>query len=194
MNQSKRDVTSAVVDGILKLLAAGTLVATILVTPNAVQALDKPLKVFFDKMDERARQREWRRILAYMKNRQLISYASNYKHGVKITKAGRQRAAKANFAKLSISKPKKWDKKWRLVFFDIPETSKKGRDALVKKLRSLGFYQLQRSAWIHPFPCRKIIETIAAGYEVDRFVTYIKTSFIDNQIELQKRFKHLLRL
>jgi phenylacetic acid degradation operon negative regulatory protein len=45
---------------------------------------------------------------------------------------------------------KHWDKIWRLVTFDIPEKSKTKRDLLRQKLLSLGFAQLQKSAYISP--------------------------------------------
>ena len=45
---------------------------------------------------------------------------------------------------------KKWDRKWRMVFFDIQETSRKNRDQLRRKLKELGFAQFQQSVYITP--------------------------------------------
>lgn len=39
---------------------------------------------------------------------------------------------------------KDWDKRWRIVVFDVPEELRKGRDVLHSKLRALGFYELQK--------------------------------------------------
>lgn len=44
-----------------------------------------------------------------------------------------------------------WDRFWRVVFYDIPETEKKTRVALHRKLLELGFGQLQESVFITPF-------------------------------------------
>ena len=41
--------------------------------------------------------------------------------------------------------------KWRLVILDIPE-KKRRESRFWKKLKDMGFYQCQKSAWIHPFP------------------------------------------
>lgn len=188
----RSDTGAAVVDGILKFLAAGGLLATMVIAPNAIQALDKPLQAFFDKMDKRTRQREWKRVVYYMKQQKLIDYSRDYEHGIMLTTKGRIRANKANFDSLSIKRPETWDKKWRLVFFDIPEAYKQGRNALTIKLRNLGFYQLQRSAWIHPFPCREVIETVTTTYRVERYVTYIETSHIDNEKRLIERFSPVI--
>lgn len=48
---------------------------------------------------------------------------------------------------------KKWDKKWRVVFFDIPEEIRGARDVLRAKLRELGFGAVQKSVFLsaHPF-------------------------------------------
>lgn len=50
-------------------------------------------------------------------------------------------------SKLS-SKP--WDKKWRIVIFDIEEKNKSIRNSLRRKLMSLGFAKLQESVYITP--------------------------------------------
>ena len=46
---------------------------------------------------------------------------------------------------------KKWDKKWRLVIFDLPEKESGKRNALRKKLTNLGFGQWQRSVYVSPY-------------------------------------------
>lgn len=46
---------------------------------------------------------------------------------------------------------KRWDGKWRVAVFDIPEKQKKTRDYLRNKLAELGFGMLQESVWVTPF-------------------------------------------
>jgi phenylacetic acid degradation operon negative regulatory protein len=43
-----------------------------------------------------------------------------------------------------------WDRKWRVVIFDIPEIDKKAREHLRQKLVSLGFGKLQKSVYVSP--------------------------------------------
>lgn len=45
-------------------------------------------------------------------------------------------------------KENKWDKKWRVVVFDIPEKHKKLRHALRWKLREWEFIPWQKSVWV----------------------------------------------
>ena len=76
---------------------------------------------------------------------------------VALTKAGKERAGKYQVDDLTIKKPQKWDGKWRVVIFDIPNESKIKRDAFRRKLKELGFYSLQKSVWAHPFECKEEI-------------------------------------
>lgn len=45
---------------------------------------------------------------------------------------------------------KKWDRKWRLVIYDIEEINRIQRNWLRRKLRQLGFGMIQRSVWLSP--------------------------------------------
>lgn len=46
----------------------------------------------------------------------------------------------------------KWDGRWTVVIFDIPEQTRWIRDRLRFDLEDLGFGGLQKSVWISPFP------------------------------------------
>ena len=186
---ARNETTSAVVDGLLNILVVGGLLATTLAAPNALQALDKPLKLYFRKMDKRAREREYRRLLRYMKKQGLIKYRTeDYEHGILLTEDGRRRAEAADLERLSIRRLQKWDNKWRIALFDIPESDKQARDHLTAKLKEIGFVQLQRSVWVHPFPCQEEVSAITHQYDVSRFVTYVETIHIDSQEKLKDRF------
>lgn len=182
--------TSPIIDAMLKLIVTTGTLGVAIVAPNAVQVLDKPLAKFFKSMDKRSRQRELQRLIYYMNQQQLIT--RDYEHGLKITTKGKQRLARTNLNGIKIAKPKHWDRKWRLIFFDIPEKQKTGRDSLTRKLKDLGFYQLQRSVLVHPFPCREEIMTITAAYGLNRFVSYVETDHIDQQQLLIKKFRNSL--
>ena len=187
-----RQRTAALVDGLLKFVLVGGVISATMLAPNALVALDKPLQKILKKLDVRQQERELKRVLHYMKLKQLITTA-DYAHGINITAKGKKRAEKAIFADLRIFPPKQWDRHWRIVFFDIPESRRYARVELTRKLRSLGFQQLQRSTWVHPFPCRQEIEVVATTIKVQRYLSYIETSYIDNQQALRKAFSGLLK-
>ncbi len=67
---------------------------------------------------------------------------------LRLTSTGREKIAR-DFPMFSLSQ-KPWDKKWRVVIFDISELNRRVRDGLRHKLRELGFGMLQESVWITP--------------------------------------------
>ena len=99
----------------------------------------------------------------------------------KITQKGQSRVLKYNIEKIKISTPKKWDKKWRLIIFDIPENKKLGRNILRELLKRLGFCQYQKSVWIYPFDCRNEIDFIKEIYEIRPYVKLVVAEKIDDE-------------
>lgn len=51
---------------------------------------------------------------------------------------------------LFLLQKRKWDRKWRVVIFDIEEVNRGARDGLRKKLKELGFGMIQKSVFISP--------------------------------------------
>ncbi len=88
----------------------------------------------------------------------------------KLTKKGEKRIKKLVFDEMQLRIPKKWDKKWRLVIFDIPETKRNARNAFRSKLEQMDFYQCQKSTWIHPFLCVEEIEFLKKFFKIEPYV------------------------
>lgn len=65
-----------------------------------------------------------------------------------LTSQGSKRI-KENIPLLKLAE-KPWDRKWRIVIFDIPEKQRTLRDGLRNKLKELGFGQWQKSVYITP--------------------------------------------
>lgn len=84
--------------------------------------------------------------------------------------------------------PKMWDKKWRIILFDIPEDDRAFRDVLRSHLRELGFYKLQQSVFISPYPCEKQLLELISLYKVGSFVRIVTANWVDNEEKLKKHF------
>lgn len=104
-----------------------------------------------------------------------------------LTDKGKMRTLTYHFAAMKISQHK-WDGRWRIVVFDIPEKIRKGRDALREKLLALGFHELQKSVFVFPYECRDEVEFIIEFFGLRRFVRYGVLSEIDNDMHLRKIF------
>lgn len=98
----------------------------------------------------------------------------------KINKKGEEKIRTFIFDEIKIAKPKEWDQKWRLVIFDIPEYKRKERVALRIKLKDLGFFQCQKSAWIYPFSCEEEIEFAKDTLGIKPFVKIFLVEKMDD--------------
>ena len=71
------------------------------------------------------------------------------KRYARITEKG-ERMLQMETEKVAIAKKRKWDRRWRIVIFDIPERRKSVRVSLRRFMQEYGFVRLQDSAWIYP--------------------------------------------
>lgn len=126
------------------------------------------------------------------RNRLIILKETDGKFTVELTDKGRKRVEEIKFDDMAIKVPLAWDKKWRIIIFDIPEKQgKRARNALREKLQKLGFYQLQKSVWAFPYPCEKEIQFLCELFNISRFVNIITADKIYNDIIVKKYFKLL---
>ncbi len=108
---------------------------------------------------------------------------------LEVTNKGRKLLLRYELEGLAKDKPKKWDKKYRVVIFDISEQRKKIRDHLRLMLRSLGFVCLQNSVWVYPYECQEIIELLKKYLDLRQEVIYMSVDSIENDEWLRKKFK-----
>lgn len=107
---------------------------------------------------------------------------------ITLTDQGKKKALTYDLDKMEIVKPKRWDKKWRIVLFDIPETNKKERDALRFRLKNLNFYEFQKSVFVHPYNCKNEIDFIIEFYSIRKFVRFVIADSLDNELHLKEHF------
>ena len=86
-------------------------------------------------------------------------------------------------------RPRRWDKKWRVLIFDIPENRRALRIKLRITLRSIGFERLQDSVWIYPYDCEDLIALLKADFHVGDDVLYIIADSIERDASLRQHFK-----
>lgn len=117
-----------------------------------------------------------------------IKEDENYKF-LEITDKGKHLLLKYELEGLVQNKPKKWDKKYRVVIFDISEQRKKTRDRLRNMLRSFGFVLLQDSVWVYPYECQEIIDLLKQYLQLKEDVLYMTVESIENDKWLKEEFK-----
>jgi len=81
-----------------------------------------------------------------------------------------------------------WDKKWRIVVFDVSEKCRKERDYLRALLKHWKFLQLQKSVYVYPFDCLEYINRAKASLNVSPSVQYILADRIESEVDIINYF------
>lgn len=142
--------------------------------------------------------REWKKLnskelregISYLYRLEFIDKKESKNGLVKLllTEKGRLKALNYKLENIK-NKKEKWDRKWRMVAFDIPERYKRGRDALRQKLKKIGFCELQKSVLITPYDCREEIELLVRYFNLDKYVCFGVLESVANENYFKKIFK-----
>jgi len=81
-----------------------------------------------------------------------------------------------------------WDKKWRLVMFDIPTEMKYARDSFCGALKLVGFVHYQKSVFVYPYPCHEQLEAIAEYFGISDCVDIVVAVKIMRDREYRTKF------
>jgi len=166
------------------LLISGGVIAAMSITP----ALLAPAILFANIKTDKAAKKKFGDTFYYLKRNGLIK-ASN--KTISLTKKGVD-AAIRHYVNSEMEKERqgrKWDKKWRIVIFDIPHDQRVKRNALRSFIKRLGMHQLQKSVWIYPFDCCHELQLIKDFFNLkDDTVRLIVSENIGDDKKLKKAF------
>ena len=169
---------------VLELLTGGVVLTAALMAPGAAGTLIKGYQQL-----QRIPVRRKARVLAEMKRSKLI--VLNKSSWLTLTKKGRVRLQKYRLEELSVPRPRVWDGCWRLVFFDIPRKPRQlnsARDYFRGILKRLGFEPLQKSVWVHPFPCDEEVAYTTEVYGLQPFVRVAVVKSLTGGEKLRTKF------
>ena len=177
---ARRAKREKIQDIVLSGLFATTALGLALTAPNAVQLLKYVEKYAGPKqrLDRRISQ-----AMTRLRAKRLIHSDHS------LTESGRKRAESLDsILRVRPSVPLRWDRKWRIVIFDVWERRRKVRDRLRIMLESNGFVLLQGSVWVYPYPCEELFAFLRANLKLGVAMRYIVADEIENDIELRERF------
>ena len=134
--------------------------------------------------------RTLRRILREFKYNRLVDFKDEDDGTVSIvvSEKGENVAMRYNPDQIKIVKPARWDRKWRVVVFDIPEKKRLARDSLRKQLKKLGFYELQKSTWVCPYECLNEVKFLSEFFEVQQHVRILTVEKMSTDADLKLHF------
>jgi DNA-binding transcriptional regulator PaaX len=105
-----------------------------------------------------------------------------------LTSKGESLLRRWRFSDFKLFKPKKWDRKWRVIIFDIPEKKKKIREQMRHLFSQAGLRRLQDSVWIYPYDCEDVITLLKTDFGVGRDLLYLIVDELENDKHLRKDF------
>jgi len=175
-------------DTLLTIAAAGVIVLAASTSPYF---LHRVVKAYFRDQNKKLQQARARK-LRELEKRKLVSFKEFDDGSVRIelTNRGKTLVRRYNLEKMRLTKPKRWDGKWRVVIYDIPLRKKQASNAFRDKLKELGLFRLQKSIWLSPYECLEEIEFLATVFEIemDRHIYYFLTQKVPCEKEVKKFF------
>lgn len=107
---------------------------------------------------------------------------------LRITPKGRKAFAFEQ-AKVSLkNQKKKWDGRWRMVVFDIPERRRRIRIRLRAFMNEIGFVRLQDSVWVYPYDCEDFIALLKVELKTGKDILYVIADTIERDRDIRKHF------
>lgn len=110
-----------------------------------------------------------------LREKGLIDCVSDNELAMRLTDSGKD---KALWLKIK-NGDEKWDGKWRLVVWDIPEKRRQARDLLRFKLKQLGFKQWQKSIWASKVNCTEVLRNFIRQVGIEDWVMVIESDNIE---------------
>src|SRR3989338_1082258 len=165
---------------ILGTVAVAGVLAVGLVAPNVIGAMNK-LGIL-----PNPRRKEYISSSASKLVRKgLLKFKDGY---YQLTSEGEKRLRRWMLSDYRTKKPKKWDGKWRMIIFDIPEKKKKTRIQIWSLFHQAGLYLLQDSVWVYPYDCEDIIGLLKTDFGVGKEILYIIANEVENDKYLRSHF------
>jgi hypothetical protein len=171
---------------IFQMIAAAGAVTFLALVPGAAQMLHPFLR---QKKGNKADRYTMNRIYQAVwrsKKRGLIQQDADGK--LSLTSAGEKMLVHYQLKHIQAKPPQRWDKKWRLVAFDVWESRRTARNYLRYALQNFGFVRLQESLWVYPYDCEEFITFLRTDLRLSSAIYYMLVERIDNDQWLRKHF------
>lgn len=109
--------------------------------------------------------------LKRLRERGLIDFVDDQKLAYRLTDQGKQKAIWESVR----FDDKKWDGKWRLVIFDVPEKRRQARNLLRSSLKKWGFVHWQQSVWVTKKNCTEALRRFIKSVGIEDWVIVVES-------------------
>ena len=119
---------------------------------------------------------------------------SSSRHGGTPRNDNSYRLTEKGFVELCLEFPffrflkEKWDGKWRVISYEIPEKKREIRDRLRREMQGWGLGPWHRSFWLTPHPIINTLKALTAQKEEERYIQAFEAdhTFGDRDILIEK--------
>jgi len=105
-----------------------------------------------------------------------------------ITEKGSRELRLLDSGMYQLKKQKRWDGRWRVLIFDIPEKRKSIRFKLRHTLREVGFVRLQDSVWLYPYACDDFVALLKSDFKTGKDLLYMIVDSLEGDAPFRKHF------
>jgi CRISPR/Cas system-associated endoribonuclease Cas2/predicted transcriptional regulator len=165
---------------ILETIATAGFLSVALVAPNVIKQMSKLGLI------PKSRQGEYVSSSASKLTKRGLLFYDGKKYC--LTSRGESILRRWQFADFKLQKPKRWDRRWRVIIFDIPEKKRKTRDQIRYLFNETGLYRLQDSVWVYPYDCEDILTLLKTDLGVGKDVLYLIVEELENDKHLREFF------
>ena len=163
---------------------------TVLITPNFPIIIGSFIKLIKEIKGIKLPKLKVKRTLKLLEKRKILNLViKNSEVYIEVEDAWNKEILKYSIQSLlAMRKKLKWQGKWFLVIFDVPEEQRNKRYYLRKFLKEIGFYQYQQSVYVFPYECEKEIILIKKIIEGGKYLSYIVAEKVEYEDKLKTYF------
>lgn len=78
----------------------------------------------------------------------------------------------------------KWDGRWRVISYEIPEKKREMRDRLRREMQGWGLGPWHRSFWLTPHPVTQNLKDLVYGREEEKYIQAFESEHVFGQLEI----------
>ena len=170
---------------ILGTLALAGIAAVALAAPNVLQLLKHVDPDWMRKRDPRERLYV---VASRLKRKGLVVFVKeDGRTRMRLSEKGKAAAQRALLGQ-PLPRAFRWDRRWRMLVFDIPEKRRKLRDKVRSIVSGFGFVRLQDSVWVFPYDCEDIITILKTELKLGTQMLYVIADAIEYDVPLRRHF------
>ncbi|MBI4226386.1 hypothetical protein HY612_04720 [Candidatus Roizmanbacteria bacterium] len=163
---------------------------TFLITPNFPIVYSGILKLIEELTTKKIPEAKAKRVLKNLEKKEILTLEKRGDQVLVYLKGWNSTILKYSLRSLLDlkKKEKKWQGKWFLVIFDVPEIQRNKRNYLRSFLHYIGFYPYQQSVYVFPYECEDEIVLVKKIVESAKYISYVVAEKIEFEDEAKRHF------